>query len=90
LIQLRSGHAPLNAHLFRIKRADSALCPACKFAPETVLHYLILCPRWDSLRARHLSPCGRAARKVSALLSDSSLFPALFKFITATGRLSRN
>lgn len=29
LMQLRTGHAPLNKHLHRIKSADSPLCPAC-------------------------------------------------------------
>jgi ribonuclease HI len=34
LIQLRTGHAPLNKHLFHIKSADSPICPACEDAHE--------------------------------------------------------
>ena len=46
LIQLRSGHIPLNMYLHRIGKIDSPLCQECR-KNETVFHYLIEC-RWHS------------------------------------------
>ena len=43
LMQLQSGHTPLNKHLHHIGSVDSPTCPACKEAQETVLHRLLLC-----------------------------------------------
>ena len=34
LTQLRTTHVPLNAFLSRIRRSDTALCPACRAAEE--------------------------------------------------------
>jgi ribonuclease HI len=36
LVQLRTGHTPLQSHLHKIQRAPSPTCPACKRADETV------------------------------------------------------
>src|ERR1700728_4273812 len=44
LIRLRTGHVPLNKHLFNIKSADSPICPACEDAHETVHHFLLTTP----------------------------------------------
>jgi ribonuclease HI len=48
LFQLRTGHAPLNKHLYRIKRADSLMCPKCKDQEETVMHFLLKCPAYTT------------------------------------------
>ena len=53
LIQLRTGHAPLNQHLFNTKCADTPICPACQDAHETVHHYLLSCPVYERHR-QHL------------------------------------
>ncbi|EJD33431.1 hypothetical protein AURDEDRAFT_46805, partial [Auricularia subglabra TFB-10046 SS5] len=42
--QLRTGHAPLNGHLNRINRSDSAACPSCNHRRETVRHFVLDCP----------------------------------------------
>ena len=47
LIQLRTGHAPLNKHLHDIRCTDSPVCPACEDAHETVHHYLLTCPAYE-------------------------------------------
>lgn len=44
LIQLRSGHAPLIQHLFRLRKVESALCSTCGNSEETVSYYLRHCP----------------------------------------------
>ncbi|KAF5372678.1 hypothetical protein D9615_009837 [Tricholomella constricta] len=39
IAQLRTGHSPLNQHLFRIHRSESPSCPHCQgITPETVRH----------------------------------------------------
>ena len=45
LMQLRTGHLPLNNVLFRMKRADTAICPHCNTnTRETILHFIFFCP----------------------------------------------
>ncbi|KAH9848421.1 hypothetical protein C2E23DRAFT_739634, partial [Lenzites betulinus] len=46
LIQLCTGHAPLNQHLFRIGKTDSLLCPSCRAALESILYFIIQCPAY--------------------------------------------
>ncbi|KAF8960577.1 hypothetical protein BDZ97DRAFT_1595774, partial [Flammula alnicola] len=53
LLQLRSGHIPLNAHLNRFKCVETNKCQAClpedgsNPAVETVIHYLFECPAYE-------------------------------------------
>ncbi|PIL37604.1 hypothetical protein GSI_01298 [Ganoderma sinense ZZ0214-1] len=88
LFQLRSGHAPLNAHLHRISRAPAASCPACTGAPETVLHYLLVCPAYANVRSHYLSGMGRRSRDLSALLGTPDAWPPLLRYVGATRRLA--
>ena len=43
LMQLRTGHAQLNRHLYNIGATATPLCPACHRKEETVHHYLLSC-----------------------------------------------
>jgi len=43
IFRLRTGHAPLNNHLHRIKKDHPAQCPLCGFPNETVEHNLLYC-----------------------------------------------
>jgi len=46
--QVRTGHSPLvAAYLHRIERRDSAICPHCHGADETVEHLVFQCPAHD-------------------------------------------
>ena len=87
IFQLRSGHVPLNAHLYRISRAASPTCPACGGAPETVLHYILVCPAYSGARARYLSGMGRSGRHLSTLLGTPDAWRPLLRFVGATRRL---
>jgi ribonuclease HI len=86
LFQLRVGHAPLNDYLFRFKKVESARCPACGNARESVDHFILKCPkyeheRWPLLRqARDLTP------KLEHILSDPKLVIPLLNYIDATER----
>ena len=46
IIQLRTGHVPLNAYLHRISKSDQPLCQHCGRGDETVHHYLFDCTAW--------------------------------------------
>ena len=49
--QVRTGHSPLvAAYLHRIGRRDSAICPHCHSADETVEHLVFQCPAHDHAR----------------------------------------
>lgn len=90
LMQLRTGHAPLNKHLTKIKVADSPMCPACEQREETVHHYILMCEEYrtqrDALRAR------TTARMLNlcALLNHPKHVPHLFHYIAETRRLDNN
>src|ERR1700674_5022538 len=49
LMQVRSGHIPLNSYLHRIKKLDTKSCQLCQPVPgedrpaETVNHYIFEC-----------------------------------------------
>lgn len=88
LVQLRSGHIPLNRHLFRLGKVDTARCPTCGTEDETVLHYLLRCPTWRRARAplrRAFSPSNLQMR---TLLNDPDSLPILFDYVKATGRFA--
>ncbi|KAG2113217.1 uncharacterized protein F5147DRAFT_771067 [Suillus discolor] len=51
LVQLHTGHAPLNKHLFKIARVPSPMCPACEESEESVHHFLLSCPAYTRQRA---------------------------------------
>ncbi|PIL24746.1 hypothetical protein GSI_12632 [Ganoderma sinense ZZ0214-1] len=88
LFQLRSGHVPLNAHLHRISRAPSSTCPACASAPETVLHYLLVCPAYANARDRYLSGLGRRSRDLSTLLGTPDAWEPLLRYVGSTRRFA--
>ncbi|EIW53558.1 uncharacterized protein TRAVEDRAFT_84152, partial [Trametes versicolor FP-101664 SS1] len=88
ITQLRTGHAPLNRHLHNIGKSDTALCPACHAAPETVLHFLIQCPALRRQRAplaRSLPPASLTLKNV---LGTTRCHDALMAFIHASGRFA--
>ncbi|KAF8593300.1 hypothetical protein BDV93DRAFT_424834, partial [Ceratobasidium sp. AG-I] len=45
LLQLITGHAPLQSHLSRLQVVDTRVCSHCGEAPETVAHFLL---RWPA------------------------------------------
>ena len=55
IFRLRTQHAPLNAHLHRIKKDHPANCVYCPDSDETVEHFLLHCPLYDSIRRRLLA-----------------------------------
>ena len=88
IFQLRTGHVPLNYHLYRISRAPSCTCPACGATPETIHHFLLLCPSFAHAHARYLSGMGRRSWDLSALLGTPEAFRPLLMYVGATCRLA--
>jgi ribonuclease HI len=88
LIQLRTGHVPLQAHLYRIKKADSPICAQCKTGHETVHHYLMVCRAFTEQRRRMQRDGGREASIMAKLMSKEKLIPVLFRYIAQTKRFA--
>lgn len=87
LMQLRTGHAPLNHHLFRIRCSDTPVYPHCgNLTVETVSHYLLQCPHYQHERHTLRRKLKRSANSLSFLLSDVSASKPLIKYILATKR----
>jgi ribonuclease HI len=86
LFQLRSGHVPLRAHLYRITRAEAPNCEKCHGAVESVHHYLMVCPGYAKERRVMAREGGRDTRMMGKLLSSAKMLPHLFRFVARTGR----
>lgn len=88
LTQLRTGHIPLNHHLFRINRAESPVCPHCaNLTVETVEHFLTRCPHYSRERFTHLTlQLKRKAESISYLLSAPEALKHLLRYTEATKR----
>jgi ribonuclease HI len=86
LLQLRTGHAPLNYFLHKIGQADSPTCLKCRHEDETVIHYLVRCPFYDHFRLRFFYPLGRGASQLPFLLTDKKAMKQVVKFALATKR----
>ena len=86
LIQLRTGHAPLNKHLFNMKCTDSPICPACEDTYKTVHHFLLTCPAYERHRRDLFFTLQRGSRSLATMLSHPKTIKQVFKFIGKTGR----
>jgi hypothetical protein len=88
LIWLRTGHAPLNYHLHRIRAVESPECEACRTeTEETVRHYLLECPAHERARRTLQKKLGiRKAGSIPHLLSSRKATEALMAYADETGR----
>ncbi|KAI9573119.1 hypothetical protein HD554DRAFT_1992212, partial [Boletus coccyginus] len=85
LFQLRTGHAPLNKHLFRIKMAPSPNCTYCNTGHhETVPHLLLDCHHFEPQRSWLRGKIKDKARNLSALLNDPKCVKHTLSFLQAT------
>ena len=74
LIQLRTGHAPLNAFLHRIGKVDSPRYQACLGADKTVHHFLFDCPTHVHAQYALARKLGRLSKSVCHLLGNWRAF----------------
>lgn len=87
LFQLRSGHIPLQSHLYRIKKVPSPTCAHCGNHEETVHHFLLACHSHRRARDILRKKVGRNAESLPFILSSATAMTPLFEYIHATGRL---
>lgn len=90
IFQLRAGHSPLNAHLFKRKLTDSPLCSHCK-KNETTEHFLLYCSRYTKARRSFRSKLREEEINVNwnnatKLLDSPAVFLPLSDFILETKR----
>ena len=86
LFQLRVGHVPLNAHLYRLQKIDLPICSSCQQHNKMVAHYILHCATYREARRTLFYKAGRDARNIGKLLSTTELLPHLFRYIANTGR----
>ncbi|EIW79477.1 hypothetical protein CONPUDRAFT_125804 [Coniophora puteana RWD-64-598 SS2] len=87
LVLLTTRHLPLNAYLYRFKRAEEPFCDHCDdAAEETIHHYLFDCPAWGRARHALIRALGRDAESLSFLLTNTKATQPLMRYVNATGR----
>lgn len=70
LMQLRTGHVPLNGFLHKIGQVPESTCPGCELERETVTHYLTACPWYDGPRSKILIHFRQHSISKKVLLSN--------------------
>jgi ribonuclease HI len=89
MIQLRTSHIPLNAHLHQINQINHPSCSQCETDDiEDIQHYLFICPRYQAERHTLERELKRDAQNLSFLLGDPTGVKELLKYIKATGRFN--
>ncbi len=88
ITQIRLKHFLLNSYLKRIRKVNSAQCPACGADNENTEHFLLRCPsyayeRWNL--ARHAEK-KRKLLMTKTLLGVKEFVLPLATYIQATGR----
>lgn len=87
LVQLRSGHIPLNLYLFRIGKADVSMCPNCRQTRETIHHYLFECRTHSRHRFALRQAIGPSnAASLQYLLGNRKAYKSLLNYVGATKR----
>jgi ribonuclease HI len=87
IAQLRTGHIPLNQHLFRIRRSEAPTCPHCQgLIVETVRHFLFECPHYQHERHTLRQKLKRKADSLSFLLTKPEAVKPLLNYIHSTKR----
>jgi ribonuclease HI len=95
LIQIRSGHIPVNVFLFRIGKANTKHCQECQITEgeetpdETVNHFLFECRAHTNHRKTLEEIIGRDNLNLQTIMSDTKLMKALARFIVKTGRFKK-
>ena len=90
LIQIRSGHIPLNAHLYRLNCIDTDKCQACAtrqgIAPtkEAVIRFLFDCLAYQNERHYLDAALGRLSRNLEHIMSGQESIRELLRYIGRT------
>ncbi|KAG2051848.1 hypothetical protein BDR06DRAFT_888887 [Suillus hirtellus] len=82
---LCTGHAPLNAHLHRIRKSATPFCSNCLNVEENIHHYLFVCPMYQHACHQLSNALGHQATSLPYILTDPAATPHLIKYINTTG-----
>lgn len=87
LIQLRTGHIPLNTYLQKRKLIDTDRCTKCQGGRrETLRHFLFECPAYRKQRSTMDKIHKLAKHNLKLILANEELTKALLQYIDSTGR----
>ena len=91
MMQLRTGHIPLNSYLFHIKKSGTRRCEQCWARgrleiTETVVHYLFECQAYVAERHDMDRALGRHSRDFKGIMASMKGVKELLKFIGRTAR----
>ena len=94
ILQVRSGHFPLNAYLYKIGKAESDRCNKCNQTQvipqkETTNHFIFDCPAHHEARSDLINKIGRTNFNLPEIMSNEKYMKALVTFINRTRRLRR-
>ena len=93
LVQIRTGHIPLNYRLHKIRKSETDKCPNCierrggARARETLEHFLFECRAYRDERAELLTELQTYRPSLQTITNDPKKAKALLKYVARTGRL---
>lgn len=95
LMQLRTGHVPLNCYLYRITKSVTRHCDACwrrrrQEIPETIVHFLFECQEYAGERYDMDRVLGRHSRDLQAILASLDHIKELLKYVGRTARFKKS
>ena len=86
VVQLRTGHVPLNKHLHRIQRSDTPICQKCGVAPESTRHFILECENYTLPRHELRTRLGRGGDRLPSILSSATGLEHLIRYTATTRR----
>lgn len=95
LVQLGSGHLPINSYFKKIGQRDNDHCNWCKEregreTPETVNHLVLDCPVYENERDIMVDKLGRSnTYELAKIFSKEANVKELLNFLDATRRFRR-
>jgi ribonuclease HI len=90
LVQLRTGHVPLQAYLYRFKLVETATCPSCGIKPETVTHFMLHCVSYVAQRRRLRRALGRDQSLGLEILGDAKNIKVFMNYVHSTKRFEES
>jgi hypothetical protein len=96
IMQIRTGHIPLNFFLRRIGKIDLDKCLKCEANPnnvqvaETINHYLFDCQEYGEVRRSLIAKIGRNRFSIPKIMKSANHMKALVTFINRTGRFKED
>ena len=96
IMQIQTGHIPLNFYLKQIGKLESDKCLKCAKGPvnaqvtETISHYIFECQVHDEARQSLIAKIRRRSFNINKLMKNTDYMKALVTFINRTGRLKDN